>query len=267
MPSSAMLRAFLTPSIWASSAERLGPALEAHGLALLHDPGHGLRQPADIGHDMLDHDPPLGRALQRRQRDLAAGEGRDLAAVAADARQPAHGLASLDHHPHIGPRRRGDMSDLAARQPVAQPLGQLAQLQKIRGHGAVDPAVLLEGRVEDAARARLLRQVLGLDVIHRPAGGGDHHIGLDHGRGDGLRRLHAALGPRRHHHDDRIGAEGMSGPGQALGDRGAGPRVDHDDDLLAGLGAHVVGDDAMGGAGDFDRLRQGMSPPGIGKAC
>ena len=33
---------------------------------------------------------------------------------------------------------------LAARQPVAQPLGLLADLEEIRRHGPIDPAVLLD---------------------------------------------------------------------------------------------------------------------------
>jgi len=166
-------------------------------------------------------------------------------------------MCSITMRPSVVPSSGG--SDTSPPGKAETSLGQLAQLEEIGGHGAVDPTILLEGRIEDAARPGLLRLILRFDVIHRAAGRCDHYIRLHHRRRDRFGRLHAALGPRRHHDDDRIGADTMGRARQALGNRGAGSRIGHDDHLLAGLGAHVVGDDAMRRARDFDRLRQGMS--------
>src|SRR6185436_15674029 len=210
------------------------------------------RQPADIGHNVLDDDAALRGSFQWRQRDLAARKGRNLTRIPAHAREPAHRLASFDHHHDIGAGGRGDMGDLAPRQPIAEALGSLANFEEVGGHRAIDPAIFITGRVENAASAGLLGRILCLDVIHGAAGRRDHDISGAHRRGDRFRWFHAAARARRHHRHHRITAHRQGLRSKRLPDRGTGTGGDDDDHGLAPLHRHVIRDDAMSSTCDFD---------------
>jgi hypothetical protein len=222
------------------------PALDPDRAAATDLDPDGSVQGAEVGRDALPDDDPLGRALDRRQGHLTAGQRRHLAGVAADPGQPRHRLTAGHRRPQVGAGRRPDPNLTRPSPQRGQRLGPSPDRDEVGGHRAVPPSVGAVRRVEHAPDAGPLRRRLGGGVIQGRAGGAQHDVGGCH-RGRGRRRrLGAAPGQRRERDDHRLSRAGTRGPGELRRDLGIGQLVDHDGQPLARPQPEVVPDHPAG---------------------
>jgi hypothetical protein len=228
-----------------AQARSIATAVDRHRSAVTHRDRDRLADGAEVGDHALEHDHAAGRPFQRRKRNLAPRERRDLARLVHDPGVPPARLAPATADRDVRPRGRRHPHPLAIAQPLGEPFRHRPDLDVVGRHRPVGPRLDRHRRVEAAARPGRSRAARGVGVIDRPSCDAQAHIGLDH-RGHHRPRWLLAAGPARPDPDVCRVRTGCPRRCQdRLRELPSDGCVRDEQELLAGPRAKVVGDEAM----------------------